>query len=671
MLDHAALNRRLSAYIAALEKEHQTGIAREDAYRPALKLLLESVDDQITAVNDPSHIEVGAPDFIVVRDGVQIAYLETKDVTVDIARLEQSDQIERYRALNNLIVTNYLDFRWYVEGQLQLAASLGHFEGRRIVRNPDGIDQVTGMLLDFMALGIPHIARARDLAAQMARVARELRYLIHRNYDQEGQADTLHLQLAAFQQQLIPDLSPDQFADMYAQTVAYGLFAAAVRWHTEGQNTPFARATAWDQIPRTNPFLRRLFFQIQGGDFPDRVAWLVDHLATILAHADLSEILRDFGRATRQDDPVVHFYEDFLAAYDPQLRERRGVYYTPEPVVSYIVRSVDWLLKHRFGRPDGLADPHTLILDPAAGTGTFLYFVVQHIYQTLIEEQGQAGAWDEYVRDHVLPRIFGFELLMAPYAVAHMKLGIQLQETGYQFSGDQRLGIYLTNTLEEAIEKSESLPFMNFISEEGNEAARVKRGKPIMVVLGNPPYSGHSANRSRDDQGNLTWVGRLLQDYYQVDGQPLGERNPKWLQDDYVKFIRFGQWRIEQTGEGILAFVTNHGYLDNPTFRGMRQQLIQTFDEIYILDLHGNARRREVAPDGGPDDNVFDIQQGVSISIFIKQGHEVRQKTGIYHGELWGDRQHKYMTLFNLNLETTNMTKLAPESPLYLLAIIP
>jgi len=275
----------------------------------------------------------------------------------------------------------------------------------------------------------------------------------------------------------------------------------------------------------------------------------VNDIVELLKHADMSEILKDFGKREGKEDPVVHFYETFLAAYDPKMREVRGVYYTPEPVVSYIVRSIDHLLQTRFNRPQGLADEKTLILDPATGTATFLYFVIDQIYQKFAK---QAGAWDGYVAKHLLNRIFGFELLMAPYAIAHLKLGMQLQETGYQFGSDQRLGIYLTNTLEEAIQKGENL-FANWISDEANQAAEIKKDKKIMVVLGNPPYSGHSANRSRDAEGKLTFIGKLLADYQQVDGHPLGERNPKWLQDDYVKFIRFAEWRIERTKFGIMV----------------------------------------------------------------------------------------------------------------------
>ena len=403
--------------------------------------------------------------------------------------------------------------------------------------------------------------------------------------------------MTAFQKTLLPGLDQAKFADMYAQTLAYGLFASRVNY--SGDPVNFNLRGAAEDIPRTNPFLRDLFYHSRF-DLGSRLTWMVESLVEVLRHSDMDSILAHFGRRTQQTDPVLHFYETFLSAYNPTLRETRGVYYTPEPVVKYIVRSVDHILKTRFDRPRGLADKDTLILDPALGTGTFLYFVIEQIKERF---EGQRGLWKGYVEEHLLPRIFGFELLMAPYTVAHMNLSLQLKDAGYDFKEGERLGIYLTNSLEEGVKEKYESAFGGFIEEEANAAAEIKRDKPIMVVLGNPPYSGHSANKGE-------WIGKLVRDYYFVDGKPLGERNPKWLQDDYVKFIRFGQWRIEQTGEGVLAFITNHGYLDNPTFRGMRQQLLQTFSEIYILNLHGNSLKGEVTPEGNADENVFDIRTG-------------------------------------------------------------
>jgi predicted helicase len=485
------------------------------------------------------------------------------------------------------------------------------------------------------------------------------------------------------------DLTADQFADMYAQTICYGLFAARVNTPPK---TSFRRELAAYDIPKTNPFLRKMFGYIAGPDLDERVVWAVDDLAEVLNRTNMESILHDFGKRTRQEDPVVHFYETFLAEYDPKMREARGVYYTPEPVVSYIVRSVDYLLKKDFDLPDGLADATKIsrktadgkssiethkvqILDPATGTGTFLHSVIDNIYETF---RGNKGLWSAYVSQHLLSRIFGFELLMVPYAVAHMKLGLQLKETGYDFKGQERLGVYLTNTLEEGFGEGNKLPFVEWLVEEATAAGSVKQEVPVMVVLGNPPYSGHSANKGK-------WINELLHskgsNYFEVDGKPLGERNPKYLNDDYVKFIWFAQWRIQRTGYGILAFITNHGYLDNPTFRGMRQSLMYTFNDIYVLNLHGNSKKREHTPDGTKDENVFDIQQGVAIGVFVKRQEKANTSrvAAIYHAELWGLREvyakvdmsqkligGKYHWLAEHNIKDTQWLKIEPQSPLYL-----
>ncbi len=337
--------------------------------------------------------------------------------------------------------------------------------------------------------------------------------------------------------------------------------------------------------------------------------------------------------------------------------------------------------------------PRVLILDPATGTAAFLYHVIAHIRESY-REMGNAGMWSSYVRDHLLPRLFGFELLVAPYAMAHLKLGMQLaaidlpeeerKTWAYDFSTGERLGVYLTNTLDEALKCSEMM-FGRYISDEANEAAKVKKDYPVMVVLGNPPYSGNSVNKGQWIidllHGKDSRTGKSTGNYFAVDGQPLGERNPKWLNDDYVKFIRFAQWRIEQTGYGILAFITNHGYLDNPTFRGMRQSLMQSFDEIYILDLHGNSKKKEQSPDGSKDENIFDIQQGIAIGIFVKRKEHSGSSSlaTVHHAHLWGPREvyekvglvqqlvaGKYHWLTENSVITTKWTEFIPHSPFYL-----
>jgi len=630
-------------YLREVGRIHARGDATEHSYRHALKALVEALAGGAVVTNEPQRVRCGAPDFVVTRGPRQIGHIECKDVGTALDDVERTDQLQRYfKGLHNLVLTDYLEFRYYVGGEQQMHVRLGRLDAAGKVRSLRGAaEQLTSLFLAFDAAEPAPIASPRALAQRLADVAKIIRHAIERAFATEGEAGTLHGQFEAFQKTILPALTPEQFADMYAQTVCYGLFSARVNV-PDHEAAKFTREHAAYDLPRTNPFLRETFEYIAGVRLDATIVWLVDLLADILRHCQMTEILRDFGKATRQDDPVVHFYETFLSEYAPKLREKRGVYYTPPPVVGYIVRSIDAILKRDFDCPAGLADNSTVeatfpdpdaeggraqrtvhrvqILDPAAGTGTFLFETVRHVHDALADSRGSWAGEAGYVARHLLPRLFGFELMMAPYAVAHLKLGWLLRQTGYDFARDERLRVYLTNTLEEAeLTATDLIAFSGQIVREANAASQVKTDCPIMVVLGNPPYSGHSANTGE-------WSHKLIHErlptgapgYFQCDGKPLGERNPKWLNDDYVKFLRFGQYRIERTGYGILAFITNHGYLDNPTFRGMRQSLMHTFDDIYVLDLHGNAKKKETAPDGGPDENVFDIQQGVAICIMVK-----------------------------------------------------
>ena len=647
----------ISIYLSDIRNNLARGNATEHTHRPALKVLLETFGKGITATNEPKRILCGSPDFQITRKSIPLGHVETKDIGMNLDEMERGkgphgEQFSRYRdALPNWILTDYVQFRWFVNGEKRLAVCIAEPDAKgKLKLLPDGEKELEQLLTAFLKQEVLTIGTAKDLAQRMAGMTRIIRDLMVNTFNHEKEQGFLHNWLAAFRETLIPDLDERQFADMFAQTLAYGLFAARV--HTPA-NKEFSREMAAYNLPKTNPFLRKLFAEIAGVDMPDSIAWAVDDIVELLRHADMSEILKDFGKGKGKEDPVVHFYETFLAAYDPKMREVRGVYYTPEPVVSYIVRSIDYLLKTGFNRPKGLADENTLILDPATGTATFLYFVIDQIHQKFAK---QAGAWDDYVARHLLNRIFGFELLMAPYAVAHLKLGMQLQQTGYQFGSDQRLGIYLTNTLEEAAKKSEQL-FAAWVADEANAAAKIKRDDPILVVLGNPPYSAASVNKG-------AWITKLVrQTYYPRD--EMKEKNPKLLLDDYVKFIRFAHWRIERTGEGIVGFITNHGYLDNPTFRGMRQSLIQSYNEIYVYNLHGSIRRKEKSPDGEEDTNVFDIQQGVAILLCIKYQHN-KQPARVYHADLWGKRQVKYEVLRETDASCTHWTELHPSPRFFL-----
>jgi predicted helicase len=656
-------------YLKKLTTALKRGDSTEHTHRPALQSLLQTLGSDFVATNEPKRIACGAPDFIVSRGSIPVGYVEAKDVGVNLDTVEGGEQLKRYRAsLRNLILTDYIEFRYFRNGELALSARLGKWQKNGVFK-ADAQDQkqVEQILKWFAEAEVEQIASPRELAQKMAMLARLIRDLIEKAFDDESETGELHAQYEGFKQVLIADLGPMQFADMYAQTIAYGLFAARCNFMRKG-GEQFTRDVAARELPKTNPFLRKVFQQIAGHDLDERIAWAVDDLAMLLDRADIASILADFGKRTRQEDPVVHFYESFLAAYDPKLRESRGVYYTPEPVVSYIVRSIDAILKRDFELKDGLADNSKVrvkvstgkqqdknkdkekqqfkevhkvqILDPATGTGTFLYAVIEQIRATFT---GNQGMWPGYVAEHLLPRIYGFELLMAPYAVAHMKLGLQLKESGYDFASDERLRVYLTNTLEEAHELTGLPLFASAIAHEAASASEVKKNAPIMVVLGNPPYSGHSANKGEWIANLLRGIdgeGRKTANYFEIDGKPLGERNPKMVNDDYVKFIRFAQHRIEQTGYGILGFITNHGYLDNPTFRGVRAALLETFGDLYLLNLHGNAKQKETALDGSRDENVFDIQQGVAIGLFVKR--IAKKKPSVYVADLMGTRAAKY-----------------------------
>jgi len=646
-------------YLASIKKELDCGVATEHTYRPALKTLLEAYGQGIAATNEPKRISCGAPDFNITRNNVLLGYVETKDIGTNLEEMElakgpHAEQFIRFRdGLPNWILTDYLEFRWFVNGKKRLTVRVADLGTKgKIKPAQDGAQKLDQLISAFLIEPALTVATAKDLATSMAHMTRIVRAQIIESFKKETaeakHGSWLHNWLYAFREILIPDLDEAQFADMFAQTLAYGLFASRVHMPPGKE---FSRELAAFNLPKTNPFLRKLFSEIAGVDMPDSIAWAVNDIVELLKHANMPEILKDFGKGKGKEDPVVHFYETFLTAYDPKTRELRGVYYTPEPVVSYIVRSIDYLLKTRFNRWKGLADENTFILDPATGTATFLYVVIEVIHQNFTK---QTGAWDNYVAEHLLNRIFGFELLMAPYAVAHLKLGMQLEQTGYKFGTDQRLGIYLTNTLEQAGKKSEQL-FASWVAEEANEASKIKADLPIMVVLGNPPYSGISANRG-------DWITELIEDYRHINGEPLREKKV-WVKNDYVKFIRFGQWRIQKTGFGVLAFITDHSYLDSPTFRGMRNNLLKTFDESFILNLHGNTKRREKAPDGSKDENVFDITQGVAIALFVK--HAKGHPHEVYYCDLWGPREAKYKALSETDASNTIWNKLSPSSPFF------
>lgn len=672
------MHESIKTYIEELNKCYATGVAREHAYRPALQnLMCGLLPKSYTIVNEPARTDCGAPDFIILKGDTPMGFIEAKDLQdTDLdGKKEHKEQFKRYReSLDHIIFTDYLDFHLYENGEYVDAVRLADIRGGKIVPIEESIDKFLQIVKRLADAAPQHITSPARLAKVMACKARLLANVIEQAIENDKeQSSELALQMKVFREYLIHDLNEKTFADIYAQTIAYGLFSARLN-----DSTPedFSRSEANELIPKSNPLLRRIFNDIAGYNVDHRIAWIVDDLVAVFRVTDMDTVMKDFGEATKRNDPMMHFYEDFLGQYDPQTKAQRGVYYTPQPVVDFIVRAVDDILKRDFNLPMGLADNSMIdhevvndqysgkkgesktlkkrmhrvqILDPATGTGTFLATVIRQIHANM---EGQWGAWGSYVEQHLLPRLNGFELMMASYTIAHLKLNMVLRETGFTQQSDKRLRVYLTNSLEEHNVDTGTL-FSAAISQESNEASHIKRDCPVMVMIGNPPYSVSSSN-------NSDYILRLLNDYK----KNLNERNIQPLSDDYIKFIRLGQEYISKTGEGILAFICNNSFIDGIIHRQMRKELMGKFDEIYILDLHGNSRKKETAPDGSKDENVFDIMQGVSINIFVKRP----QKTDgckIYHCELFGGRDNKYEFLNNNELKDVKWAELAPKEPYF------
>ena len=680
----------ISDYLNEVETElRSTRGATELSYRGALQTLLKSLLPDVAVTHEPKRVACGAPDYVLTRrNGLPLGYVEAKDLSARLDDDKHKEQFDRYRkALENIIFTNYLEFQLWRGDKELIRVEIAALRGGKIRGLHDNFEHFARLIKEFGSHDAQTISSSQELARRMADKARLLALVVERALAGAGpqRASTQDLggQLAVFREYLISDLSPREFADVYAQTIAYGMFAARLHDQTAGGGGDFSRHRAAELVPQSNPLLRKFFHHIAGYDLDSRIQWIVDDLADIFRATNVAELMTDFVKTNGRADPFIHFYETFLGEYDPRLRKGRGVYYTPEPVVHFIVRAVDDILKAEFRLAEGLADAakttvevnteepdkhsrsgfkrmtkevHKVqVLDPATGTGTFLAQVVARIYEKFA---GQKGMWPDYVKQDLLPRLNGFEMLMAPYAMAHLKLEMILQQTGHSLNGE-RLRIFLTNSLEEYHIDNGAL-LASWLSAESMEANLIKRDAPVMVVLGNPPYKGESKNKG-------AWMASLMEDYKQEPGGgKLREKNPKWLNDDYVKFIRYGQYFIDRNGEGILAYINNNGFLDNLTFRGMRWRLMRSFDKIYILDLHGNSQRKERSPDGSPDKNVFDIRQGVSINLFVKTGQKKPDALGkVFHFDLFGARESKYEFLWNHSLNKVKFNSLKPAAPHY------
>ena len=654
----------LQNYLKRLLQEYKTSITTEHSLRPALVEFLKETDElrKFTIINEPKRIACGAPDIVLLqKGGIPVAYIETKDIgDPDLRGVKQNkEQFSRYKqGLDCVVFTDFLRFLLYRGDECLLEVRIAEQDGDTLSILPDAEQRFAELLAQLRDAQPAPVSSAKKLALLMAGkaqlLARSIREVLK---DKESDAGAeLQQQFDRMRDVLMSTVEEDEFADWYAQTIVYALFAA--RYHDEHLDS-FSREEAAKLIPQSNPFLRKLFQRIGVYDLDMRIAWIIDDLVGVFGATDVRTLL-DTAKSTAHD-PIMLFYEDFLTAYDPARRKARGVYYTPSPVVAFIVRVVDELLQRDFGLRDGLADRTTVqsksgnpvhrlqILDPATGTGTFLVEVVRAIYRKFA---GKQGVWNDYVRDHLLPRLHGYEILMAPYAMAHLNLEHVFRETGATNLGSARYGIYLTNTLEN---KRFDGNLFSPIDQEAQAANLLKNSMRVMVMLGNPPYNVSSSNKSK-------WIEELNKSYK----ESLCEQNIQPLSDDYIKFIRYAQYQIEeQTGEGIVAFITNNSFLDGIIHRQMRKELLRVFDEIYILNLHGNSRMKEKAPDGGKDENVFDIQTGVSINIFVKHKEPKYEQAKLFYHELYGLREEKFDALTKLNLGSTCWKELQPIEPYY------
>ena len=692
----------VTEYVAEVSRLAKTGKATEHTFRGALAALIDALAPGLKAVNEPKRTDCGAPDYIVQdKTGLGVFYVEAKDLGDDDLdgkkRTGHKEQFDRYKAaLDTIIFTDYLDFRLYRHGQFANSVRIADWDGEgKVSGRPAAYADFAAFVADAAAGAPQKIDNAKRLAELMAGKARLLQrnaeeYLtpLSKAYDDAPDGakppvtPILELMLG-LRDVLMPDVGAGEFSDIFAQTLTYGMFAARLNDPTPEN---FSRYEAMALIPKTNPFLKQLF-QYVANNLEDELEWMVDDLADLFRSADVAKIMRGYGRTGA--DPMIHFYEDFLAAYDAGLRKDRGVWYTPIQVVKFIVGAADWALRTRFGLPDGLADrskveiereeiaPHgkrmarkvkktvhrVQLLDPATGTGTFIAESIRQIFEKF---KGNEGMWPGYVESDLLPRLNGFELLMASYTMAHIKIDFALRETGAAPSGKERFRVFLTDSLSDWHKELPGGLFASALAPEQQGADEVKRDTPVMVVMGNPPYSGISQN-------NGEWISKLVDDYKVEPGGTVKLQERKhWLNDDYVKFIRLAEHYVEKNGEGIVAYITPHGFLDNPTFRGMRWHLMQTFDEIWTLNLHGNSKKKEVAPDGGKDECVFNIMQGVAITLFVKKGGVAAKNAKsakVYYADLWGKKKEKLAALDDATMESVKWQEVQPTEPMLFFAL--
>lgn len=667
----------------AILKQFLINFAKED-------LKLKNETNVICEASSTVHeSKVGFPDLTVLTkswDFQTIGWVEVKLPKDNLSDQKFQAQFHRYTdSLENVIFTNLREwqlYQWDEKGKSKKVTEC-LFDATSDNANTTNLTELLEKFFNRKALDI---RTPKQLALALARKTRLLSKEIEDELAEEDPSNDFKQLKTAFARTLIPNLENHQFANMAAETIAYSFFLAALE-HTKEEKTEFLTfRTAIDYLPKSIPVLTDLYELVgKAVSKNENIKFTMDAIIEQFRKADMKKIYKDLTHHKEDQDPTIYFYENFLAEYDPKVREERGVYYTPKYVVNYIVKSIDEILTKKLGKIAGIDDPDVHLLDPATGTGTFLMSAIELIEKKKRRQFGSLGeeiVKREFIRvakNHILKRFFGFELMIAPYAIAHLKLTMLLEELGFDFamtkndgdSDNDRLKIYLANTLEppEVIHKGQLDIFDAYksISDESEKASRVKAEEPILVIMGNPPYSGISSNMNAWIDGLLKGShkrkdGSFNEGYYKVDGHGLSEKK-LWLQDDYVKFIRFAQWKIDQMDEGVVGFITNHGFLDNPTFRGMRKSLMNSFNEIYILNLHGNSLKKEKTPDGDKDENVFAIQTGVCITLMVKT--KQKKETEVHYSNLWGTEASKEEFLKSNTHVSTKWQQLIPKSPYY------
>ena len=681
----------LEKYIKSINSIFETGETTEHSFRGDLVTLLKDLrpkriknKQEIEIINEAKRKTYGAPDVEIRKEDVIISFIETKDIDdKDLRGVNEKshkEQFDRYKkAIETIAFTDYLEFVLFEKGKETISARIANHVGNSIVLTEDE-EQIAkfGEIIKRLFEASPEPIRSakvltETLAAKAKLISLILQIAMKNNETKEDKE--LHHKLNAFQKFLVHDMTDEQFVDFYAQTIVYGLFIARI-YDATPQN--FSLLEAADLIPKTNPFLKKIFKLLALADLHPSIKWIVDDLVEIFKVTNMEKVLRNYGK-----DPLVHFYEDFLEEYNPKIREDFGVWYTPHQVVNFIVDAVDYLLKTELEIQDGLADNSIIeyqgkqihkvqILDPATGTGTFLATTAERIRKSYI---GQEGLWTEDVVKHIIPRMNGFEYLMAPYTMAHLKLSTSLGLDNINSESIDRLRIFLTNSLEEE-HPEENLDFAKFITDESNAANLIKRETPVMVVMGNPPYNEKSANTGE-------WITNLMNDYKQEPGQKrilvnrnkktgkciykntLKGGNTKSINNDYCKFIRLGQNFVEKTQEGVLAYISGNTFLDTRLFRGMRYNLLKEFDDIYILNLHGSSKRDEGDEDV-KDECVFDIQVGVSINVFVKRKNKNDKILAtVHYKDLYGTRKEKLDYLSTHSFVDIDFETIEPFAPIY------